>query len=114
MAGDAALVEDEKRFGSSDARVEEVAELVERDVGEVPFGVGEELDVLDPEDVGLRGDLFRSDLAERPAVVAEGRCLPVGEAQHADATAAGDEGDDRAEAEGLVVGVGADDEHLAK
>lgn len=114
MAGDAALVEDEKRFGSSDARVEEVAELVERDVGEVPFGVGEELDVLDPEDVGRRGDLFRSDLAERPAVVAEGRCLPVGEAQHADATAAGDEGDDRAEAEGLVVGVGADDEHLAK
>ena len=76
-------------------------------------GIVEELDASDAEDVAGGDELVGADGAKFTGDAVEAGGFAVGEAQHADAAAGiGEGGEDGAEAEGLVVGVGAHDEHV--
>jgi SAM-dependent methyltransferase len=114
VAGDATIVEDEERSGVDGAggAGDVVGEPCGGLGGKVAVEVVEKLDVGDAEDGAGGGELVGADGGELTGDAVEGGGFAVGEAEHADATAGvGEGGEDGAEAEGFVAGVGAYDEH---
>ena len=118
VAGDPTHVEGEEELGVASLLGDACHQLLERHLGEAPVGVGvqpgavDAVDAVDAERAGGSFQLCRSPLAERNART-EGGGFPVGEAQHADPSPLVHEGPEHAaEAEGLVVGMGTDDQQL--
>lgn len=110
VAGDAPLVEDDEQVGVDRVRRrgDLPGEARQRDIGESPVGVVEQVDPADAQDGRRLSELFATDLSEGAIRSAEGGGLTVGEAQHRHrGTRVGKAREDGPEAEALVIGVGA-------
>lgn len=117
VTGYAPVVEDEQLVGGDiEGDTADIAgQLVERLGDEAAIGVVEQLDVAHTEDLAGLFELGGSDRTEVTLDTVEGGRLAVGERQHGDLGAAfGEVGDDRAEAEGLIVRMSAHDEHARR
>lgn len=113
VAGDTAVVEhEESRARDLPCQPDHVgAEVVESDGVEGAIGIAEKLDPGDAERVASGGHLRCPDPGEVAWGGVQGGGLAVGETQHGDPAPGFDQGADQgAEAERLVVGVGADDQ----
>ncbi len=113
VAGDATGVEHQHPVDAPSPRHggDLAGEHLLRDGGKTAVGMVTQVDVSNAEQRGGRAQLGDADLVQVAGHAAQRRCLPVGEAQHADLGAGIVEGVQQAtQTERLVIGVGDDRE----